>query len=445
MAAILEIFRAALAAVDPRPLVARELRRLDGGALDPRRFRRVVVAAAGKAAAGMGLAAEEFLGARILSGVLALPRGEKHCFRAMTPIVAGHPLPDEGSERAARAVLALLEAADAGTLVLFLLSGGASALLAAPAAGMALADKRAATERLLRAGAAIAELNAVRKHLSAVKGGRLAAAAHPAAVLTLALSDVPGDDPCVIGSGPTAADPTTFADALAAIERHGGRAGFPDRALAVLERGAGGGAEETPKPGDPRLARAELRIIGGNGTALAAAAGKAAALGWAADVAAVPLRGEAREAGRRLAGEALRAQAVLAPGGRRCLLSGGETTVLVRGSGRGGRNQELALAFASAVAGRPGIVLLSAGTDGCDGPTEAAGAVVDGATVPRASALGLDAAAFLERNDSHSFFSELERRAGGRAILRTGPTGTNVADLQAILVSRPGGCRGGNG
>jgi glycerate-2-kinase len=438
MAAILEIFRAALAAVDPRLLAARELRRLDGDALDPRRFRRVVVAGAGKAAAGMGLAAEEVLAARITSGVLALPRGENPSFRALTPVAAGHPLPDEGSERAARAVLALLAAADRETLVVFLLSGGASALLAAPAAGITLADKRAATERLLGAGAPIAGLNAVRKHLSAVKGGRLAAAAHPAAVLTLALSDVPGDDPGVIGSGPTAADPSTFADALAVIERHGGRAGFPGPALAVLESGAGGGAGETPKPGDPRLARSELRVIGGNATALAAAAETAAALGWPAEVAAAPVLGEAGKAGRRLAGAALHAQAALAARGRRCLLSGGETTVFVRGAGRGGRSQELALAFAIAVAGRPGIELLSAGTDGRDGPTDAAGAVVDGATVPRASALGLDAAAFLERNDSHSFFSELERRAGGRVLLRTGATGTNVADLQAILVSRPG-------
>ncbi len=439
MAAILEIFHAALAAVDPRRLVSSELRRLDlAGAFDPRRFPRLVIAGAGKAAAGMGLAAEEVLGGRIAAGVLALPRGECPAFRVVTPVAGGHPLPDEGSERAARAVLALLQAAGEDTLVVFLLSGGASALLAAPVPGVALADKRAATARLLRAGAAIAELNAVRKHLSAVKGGRLAAAAHPAAVLTLALSDVPGDDPGVIGSGPTAADPSFFADALAAVDRHGGRAGFPAPALELLERGASGGAAETPKPGDPRLARSELRVIGGNASALAAAAGQAAALGWPADAAAAPVLGEASEAGRRLAGEALRAQSQLAPGGRRCLLSGGETTVTVRGPGQGGRNQELALAFAVAAAGREGIELLSAGSDGRDGPTDAAGAVVDGATVPRAAASGLDAAACLERNDSHSFFAELDRRGGGRSLLRTGPTGTNVADLQVILVSRPG-------
>ena len=220
MAAILEIFHAALAAVDPRLLVSRELRRLDGGdAFALNRFRRIVVVGAGKAAAGMGLAAEEVLGDRIASGVLALPRGVPSRLRAIAPVAAGHPLPDEGSARAAGAALAMLEAAGEGTLVLFLLSGGASALLAAPAPGITLADKREATDRLLRAGAAIAELNAVRKHLSAVKGGRLAVAAFPAAVLTLALSDVPGDDPGVIGSGPTAADPSSFADALAAVER----------------------------------------------------------------------------------------------------------------------------------------------------------------------------------------------------------------------------------
>ena len=438
MAAILEIFRAALAAVDPRRLVSAELRRLDlAGAFDPRRFSRIVIAGAGKAAAGMGLAAEEVLGERIASGVLALPRGDPSPFRVITPIAAGHPLPDEESERAARAALAALRASGGETLVLFLLSGGASALLAAPAPGITLADKRKATERLLRAGAAIAELNAVRKHLSAVKGGRLAAAAHPAAVLTLVLSDVPGDDPGVIGSGPTAADLSTFADALAAIERLGGRGAFPGPVLELLERGAAGGAEETPKPGDPLLERSELRIIGGSASALAAAAAKAAALGWPADVAATPVVGEASEAGRWLAGRALRAQAALAPGGRRCLLSGGETTVTVRGPGRGGRNQELALAFAVAVAARSGIGLLSAGSDGRDGLTDAAGAVVDGATVPRAAALELDAQRFLSGNDSHSFFAELDRRGGGHPLLRTGPTGTNVADLQVILVSRP--------
>lgn len=439
MSAIVEIFRAALAAVDPRSLVLRELHRLDGGgdSLAPRRFRRVVIAGAGKAAAGMGLAAEEFLGGKIASGVLAMPRGESPSFRVLTPVAAGHPLPDAGSERAARAVLAALAAAGEETLVLFLLSGGASALLAAPAPGISLADKRAATGSLLRAGAAIAELNAVRKHLSAVKGGRLAVAAHPAAMLTLALSDVPGDDPSVIGSGPTTADPSFFADALAALDRHGLHAGFPGPALDLLERGAAGNAPETPKLGDPRLARSEMRIIGSGATALAAAAGKADALGWPVDAAVAPVQGEAREAGRRLAAWALRAQKALAPGGRRCLLSAGETTVTVRGPGRGGRSQELALAFSIAVTGRPGIELLSAGSDGRDGPTDAAGAVVDGAAVPRAAALGLDAAAFLERNDSHSFFAELDRRGGGRSLLRTGPTGTNVSDLQVILVSRP--------
>jgi hydroxypyruvate reductase len=312
-------------------------------------------------------------------------------------------------------------------------------MLAAPAPGLTLEDKRGTSGLLLRAGAAIDGLNAVRKHLSRIKGGRLAAAAAPAALLTLAVSDVTGDRQEVIGSGPTAADPSTFADAWAAIVRCRLQDKIPARVKAFLERGIAGLEEETVKPGDPCLARAAYLVVGSNADAIAGAHEKALALGWQVQVRPGQLLGEARQAARLLAGEARRALGAMAPGERRCLLAGGETTVAVAGSGRGGRNQELALAFALEIAGGRGMEMLSAGTDGLDGPTAAAGAVVDGATVATAARLGLDAAAFLADNDSYSFFSELDRRSGGRHHLRTGPTGVNVMDLQVILLSRPAG------
>jgi len=442
MSEILQIFRAALAAVDPFQLACENLCRHGNGlfagplrlALDD--FSDLVVVGAGKAAAGMGLAAESALGGRISAGLLVLPPGGRTPFRILAQAHAAHPTPDEEGERAAGGILAMLQKADARTLVLCLISGGASSLLALPAPGLTIADKGAVTALLLAAGATIEELNAVRKHLSSVKGGRLAAAAFPATVLTLLLSDVSGDPPSVIGSGPTSPDAATFADAWAVVEKYGLQNRIPATARAFLERGAAGLEEETVKPGDPRLARSFHIVIGGNARALAGAQAKANAMGLKADVAASPVQGEARIAALSLAAAALKAQAGLDPGERCCLLSGGETTVRVRGPGRGGRNQELALAFALAITGNPGIEMLSAGSDGLDGPTDAAGAIVDGHTVERAAGFGLDAAAFLNDNASYSFFSELERRSGDRRHVKTGPTGTNVMDLQVILLER---------
>lgn len=444
MSGILRIFQAALAAADPFPAVQKNLvlqgNRLRAGEhiFDLDDFDRILVAGAGKAAAGMGLAVEAVLGGRISAGMLVLPEGAGAQFRHITCGTGGHPLPDEGSRRASGKVLELLAGADEKTLVLFLVSGGASALLASPAPGVTLADKNAVTSLLLGCGAAIGELNAVRKHLSAVKGGRLAAAAFPAAQLTLAVSDVIGDRPDVMGSGPTVADSTTFADALAVIGKYGLRDRVPVRARQFLERGLAGGESETLKQDDPRLARSLFVVIGNNASALAGAQAKANAMGWRSEISAAPVQGEARGAARSLAAAALKTQAGLRPGEKLCLLSGGETTVSVLGRGRGGRNQELALAMALEIAGRQGIELLSAGSDGVDGPTDAAGAVVDGTTMAAAAALGLDAGTYLENNDSYSFFSELDRRGGGKSLLKTGPTGTNVMDLQVILLRRPG-------
>ena len=450
MSEILEIFNAGLAAVDASACLMRNLRRrgnrLDVGAhsYDLDGFRRLIVVGAGKASAGMGMALEEVLGGRITGGLLVLPRGSRAPFKHLSQAQASHPLPDRSGERAAREILALLEKADGKTLAVFLLSGGASAMLAAPAPGVTLDDKRETTALLLRGGASIAELNAVRKHLSAIKGGRLAAAAFPAAQLTLAISDVIGDRPEVIGSGPTSPDRSTFSDALAVLDKYGLRDRVPERVRDFLDRGLacrqgrrplGGHEEETVKEGDPRLARSAYQIIGSIGDALDGARRSAEELGIKADIRAAGLQGEAREAARLLAGEALRTQEGMRPMERRCLLYGGETTVAVRGVGRGGRNQELALAFALEIAGSRGIELLSAGSDGMDGPTDAAGAVVDGTTVAAAAKLGLDAAAYLENNDSYGFFNELDLHSAIKHHLKTGPTGTNVMDLQVILLT----------
>jgi glycerate 2-kinase len=444
MSQIPHIFQAALAAVDPFLLVTKHLRlqgnRLSAGPhhFDLDKTGDIVVVGAGKAAAGMGLAVEAALGDRISRGLLVLPKGSRAPFKVLGQAHAAHPVPDEEGARATNEILAMLEKVGKKTLVLCVISGGASALLAAPAPGVTLADKQAVTRLLLQAGAAIGELNAVRKHLSSVKGGRLAAAAFPAAVLTLVISDVVGDPLDVIGSGPTVHDASTYADAWTVVEKYRLQKKIPARARGFLERGMAGLEAETLKENDPRLACSQHLVIGNNAMALEGARKKAEAIGWPAEVAAAPLRGDARDAARSLATAALRAQAKLKPGERRCLLSGGETTVRVRGQGRGGRNQELALAFALEIAGTTGIEMLSAGSDGVDGPTDAAGAIVDGQTVERAARLGLDAAAFLDDNDSYFFFCKLDRLSGERLHIKTGPTGTNVMDLQVILIAGQG-------
>jgi hydroxypyruvate reductase len=354
-----------------------------------------------------------------------------HSLASLRTVVAtgpdtGHPLPNEESVRAARRALELAAAACDTDLLVVLLSGGASAKMAAPAEGLTLTDKQRTVRQLLLAGADIRALNTVRKHLSAIKGGWLAQATR-AQLMTLAVSDVVGDDPSLIASGPTVPDPTTFADALAVLDAHGGRALYPDGVVRRLDAGAEGRVAETPKPGEARASRGYVRIIGNRFTAMAAARACAERLGFRTHVLDAAVVGEARAAAPTLVGLAASLRAGGVPC---CVIASGETTVRVTGRGRGGRNQELALAMLahlSMLGDR--AVAASVGTDGVDGPTDAAGAVVDSTSAARAAARALDPAAHLADNDAYAFFDAL-----GDAI-RTGPTATNVGDLQLILTT----------
>ena len=378
---------------------------------------RSVVVGAGKAAAAMAQAVEDHWDAA-LEGLVVTRYGHSVPTRAIDVVEAAHPVPDAGGRAAAARILAEAEALGADDLALCLISGGGSALLTLPAPGIALADKQAVTGALLRSGAAIGEINCVRKHLSAIKGGRLGAACHPARVVSLLISDVPGDDPAVIGSGPTVPDPTTFADARAVLRKYG-----IDQPAAVI-RHLEQGREETPKQGDLRLAGAEARIVATPAMALAAAADAARKAGYAPVVLGDALEGEARVLARDHAALALAA----APG--TVLLSGGEATVTVTGSGRGGPNAEYALALALALDGAPGIFAIACDSDGIDGTEDNAGALVTPDTGARARAAGEDAAARLAANDAYAFFAALGD------LVMTGPTLTNVNDFRAILVRR---------
>jgi hydroxypyruvate reductase len=437
-----ELFEAALEAVDPYRAVLAAMRIEDdmlhagGERYDLGAFKRILVVGGGKATARMAQAVESLLGARVASGLVVVKTGHTAVLRVIELVEAAHPVPDAAGEAGARRILDLVRAADAQTLVLCLLSGGASALLVAPAAGLTLHDKQTATGLLLRAGASIAELNAVRKHLSAIKGGRLAQAAYPATVLTLLLSDVIGDRLDVIASGPTAPDGSTYADALAVIAKYGLRERMPPQVMAHLQRGAAGQLDETAKHGERCFDHVRNAIVGGLGLALDAAAAHARQLGLPVRIVSAELKGEARAAARMLAQRARAELAAMTPGERRCLLWGGETTVAVTGAGKGGRNQELALAFALEIEGQDGVSLLSAGTDGNDGPTDAAGALVDGHTAARARALGIDPALHLANNDSYHFFHRYDARSDARSHFITGPTGTNVMDIQFLLLEK---------
>lgn len=373
-------------------------------------FERVFVVGAGKAGAAMAAAVERVLGRRIAGGVVNVPDGAVARLRRIRLNAAGHPIPDERGVAGASQIAAIARAAGARDLIIALISGGASALLPLPAPGVSLHDKRQLTAALLRAGATIHELNTVRKHLSAIKGGHLAALAQPARLITLIVSDVVGDDLDVIGSGPTVADRSTVSDARAILARYGMRAPR---------------LQETPKS----ALNAQNVVVCSNRAAIAAAAQKARELGYHAWVLSTAIQGEARDAA---AAHVALARQVLAAGRpvRRpaCILSGGETTVTVRGTGRGGRNQEFVLAAAIALNGAPGVTVFSAGTDGIDGPTDAAGAIADERTFRRAAAAGLDPRAALDENDSYTFF------AGVDGLVKTGPTGTNVMDLRLLLI-----------
>lgn len=438
----MEIFNAALTAVDPYTAVTRSViiennsLHAAGAAYDLDVYSRILLVGAGKATARMALAIEDAIGERITEGLIIVKKGHTAPLRAVKQIEAGHPLPDEAGVQGTQRILELVRRTDEKTLVICLLSGGGSSLLVAPHPGITLENKQRTTELLLKAGATIDELNTVRKHLSAVKGGRLAQIAYPATVVTLILSDVIGDRLDVIASGPTVSDSSTFSDAAQVIERYRLKAALPRSVTAFLERGMAGQEPETVKSVDACFLRTRNMIVGSSAQALAAARDKAAALGWRPEVVTAELQGEARDAARLLTWKALQTRDELKPGERRCLLYGGETTVVVRGTGRGGRNQELALAFALEVAGVDGITLLSAGTDGTDGPTDAAGAMVDGSMVPAARSQGIHPEGYLKNNDSYEFFQRLDAQSGEKHHLMTGPTGTNVMDIQIILIER---------
>jgi glycerate 2-kinase len=386
----------------------------------------VRIVAAGKAAPAMAAAAARRLGSRIRSGLViaSTPASVPDGFEL---IVGGHPIPTVESERGGRRALSLAESLHPGERLLVLVSGGASALMAVPAEGLTLEDKRATTDRLLRAGADIHALNTVRKHLSAVKGGWLAARANGRCD-TLIISDVVGDDPSFIASGPTVADSSRFVDAFEVIRRVGGESAYPAAIVAHLRRGMEGEIPDTPKPTDPRIAESRSAVIGSRRNAMSGATTKANALGYDVLRLEDPVVGEARTT----AVAHLRAVLARAAGLRRpaCIVSSGETTVHVTGHGKGGRNQEFALAAADVLAHAGALgALCSVGTDGIDGPTDAAGALIDSTTLDRAAASGLVPARFLHDNNAYVFFDSLGD------LIHTGPTGTNVGDLQVILLA----------
>jgi glycerate 2-kinase len=419
-----DLFETAVAAVHPAACLT--------PFLPPPAAGRLLVCAAGKAAGSMAEVTERHyvdalgLSPTRLDGVAVTRRGYGRPTRQIELIEAGHPVPDAAGLGAAAKMLALADSAGLHDLVLVLMSGGASANLIAPAAGVTLAEKQALTRQLLKSGAAIGEINTVRKHLSAIKGGRLAARAHPAPVVTLAISDVPGDDPAVIGSGPTVADPTTLADARAVAAR------FELALSPAIAHALEDAANESPKPGDARLKAITFHIVARPADALKAAAKRIKAAGYECLLLGDSIEGEAREVAQS---HAKLARELHAAGRRAVILSGGELTVTIRGQGQGGPNQEYALALVPEFDGISGLAAIAGDTDGTDGgsgePDDPAGAFVGADSAARARALGLDPALFLADNNSGGFFSALGD------LLRPRPTYTNVNDFRAILVGRP--------
>lgn len=384
---------------------------------------RTIVIGCGKAAASMAKAVEDHWQGE-LSGLVVTRYEHRVPTRRIEVVEAAHPVPDLAGREAAERILGMVKGLSADDLVLFLASGGGSALLSMPAPGLTLADKQAINKALLRSGANITEMNCVRKHLSAVKGGRLAAACAPAKVVTLAISDIPGDDPAVIASGPTVADATSFADAIAILEKYG-----ITEPLTVLNH-LRAAHDETPKPGDRRLANTELHMIATPQMSLEAAATVARQAGITPVILGDAIEGEAREVALVHAGIARQVRRHAQPARPPCvLLSGGETTVTVRGHGRGGRNAEFLLALAVALTADPGIAALAGDTDGVDGTEDNAGAILLPDSLARAAARNLDAKAMLADNDGYGFFSGLDD------LVKTGPTLTNVNDFRAILIT----------
>ncbi len=409
-----QLFQAAVDAAQPGRVVAAHLPVPPAG--------RTVVIGAGKASAAMAQALEQAWDGP-LEGLVVTRHGHAAACEHIEIVEAAHPVPDESSEAVARRMLDLVSGLSEQDLVIALISGGGSALLSLPSAGLSLADKQAVNRALLRSGACIRDMNTLRKHLSAIKGGRLAAACAPARLETLLISDVPGDDPADIASGPTVADPSTFADARAVVRRL--NLSIPQSVITHLQAAR----DESPKPGDPRLARSRSHLIASPQQSLEAAAALARELGYATMILGDSLEGEAREVARVHAGIARQVRRHGQPLPPPCLLlSGGETTVTVRGTGRGGRNAEFALALALALEGAAGIHAIACDTDGIDGSEDNAGALVRPDTLARARAAGLDPAAHLSNNDAYGLFEAIGD------LVTTGPTLTNVNDFRAILI-----------
>lgn len=431
------LFNAAVRSVSPQArtkyfcndVVKRASSRIGSG-------RAITVVGFGKAACSMAEAAEEELMDTIERGVIITKYSHRggYDFQRTAVYEAGHPIPDENGVRATEHLMDAIRVSRGQTMILCLISGGGSALLVAPCEGITLEEKRKTTDLLLRSGADIHEVNTVRKHLSRIKGGRLARLAFPSPIVSLILSDVIGDEIDTIASGPTAPDATTFNDALSVLHTYDLMEQVPPEVVRILREGVHGRIPETPKKDDPIFRTVQNIVIGSNEIALRAVAAEAERLGFPSRIISESISGEARYVGAWLGSVAREARQRLSHGSskRACLISGGETTVTVKGNGIGGRNMEVALSFALHIDGIPGITLLSAGTDGNDGPTDAAGALVDGQTIQKARSLGLDPRAYLDNNDSYTFFA----RIGG--LFMTGPTGTNVMDIQTMLIEHNG-------
>jgi hydroxypyruvate reductase len=431
----LQIFQAALQAVDPVEAIVRHVKlsndvfMIGDSTYELKSYDRIFVVGAGKAVAPMAKAIEDILQDRISNGVIVVKDGHGLPLKRVQVLEASHPVPDERGVHGTEEILGLVEKAGDRDLVICLISGGGSALLIAPVEEISLADKQAATKLLLASGASIHEFNTVRKHLSRAKGGRLAQLAYPATITSLILSDVVGDDLDVIASGPTVPDPSTFLDAEQILRGYGIWDQLAPSVQSHIEKGKTGEIADTPKAGDAAFQRCSQVLVGTNLQALKAAGKKAEQLGYQPLILSSKVQGEAREVAKfytAIAKEILESGHPLKPPA--CVLAGGETTVTLQGDGRGGRNQEFALAAALTIAGLNNVVVLSGGTDGTDGPTDAAGAIADGTTAARARKKGLNPKDYLQRNDSYSFFQQLDD------LVMTGPTRTNVMDVYMLLV-----------
>ncbi|MBN2254490.1 MAG: glycerate kinase [Deltaproteobacteria bacterium] len=431
-----DIFNAGLDAANPKEAINRAVRQDDGNVLwvrerpyDLNQFKRILVVGAGKAAAPMAQAMEDLLGGRLTGGSITTKYGHGLPLKIVSITEAGHPVPDRRGLSGTERILKSLKNTQETDLIFCLISGGGSALMPLPVEGLTLEDKQKTTQALLDCGATIHEINAIRKHISAIKGGKLARAASPGTVVSLILSDVIGDDLDTIASGPTVPDHSTFQDCMNIIAVYELADKIPAPVMAYLRRGEVGKEEETPKPGDPLFDKAASVIIGSASLSLDAAAARARDLGYNTVILSSCIEGETRDVAKV---HAAIGKEVLKSGNPlqrpACVISGGETTVTIHGEGLGGRNTEFVLAAAIELEGINGITVLSGGTDGTDGPTDAAGAVADGETCTRAVKGGMNAGEYLRNNDSYHFFEA----AGG--LIKTGPTMTNVMDLRIMLI-----------